>query len=103
MIPLSRGAAAIVAIAMVAFAGPAAAKTCKDPVSAKSSSRVAGDEAKRDGRAKDNAIAKWVKAAQATYGVGYRFWYRADEQKVECGRTAKSSHCTVTAKPCTVW
>lgn len=86
--------------AAVFTAQPLAAKTCKDPVSAKSSSRIAGDEAKRDQRAKDNAIKRWVKQAQATYGIAYRFWIRSEEQKVDCDRTKSTSRCTVTAKPC---
>ncbi len=98
-----RLATAVLFLGLAGVAAPVSAKTCREAVSAKSTSRIAGDEAKRDQRAKDNAIARWVKAAQSTYGVGYRFWFRSDEQKVECGRTPKTSHCTVTAKPCTVW
>ena len=79
---------------------PLAAKTCKEPISAKSSSRIAGDDAKRDERAKDNAIKRWVKDAQAKYGVAYRFWIRSEERSVDCGRGKNTSHCTVTAKPC---
>ena len=98
-----RSVVILVAAAFGLLSGPAAAKTCKEPLSAKSSSRIATSEDKRDVRAKDNAIARWVKEAQSTHGVTYRFWFRAEEQKVECGRSAKSSHCTVTAKPCSVW
>lgn len=102
---MNRTPSATFVLAAVLLAGApvatASAKTCKaEPTTAKSSSRIAGDEAKRDERAKDNAIKRWSRDVQALHGVAYKFWFRADEPKVECGRSAKSSHCTVTAKPC---
>jgi hypothetical protein len=90
-------ATSVIALLAVA-AAPASAKTCKDPLSTKSSSRIAGDDEKRDARAKDNSI-----KAQATHGIAYRFWFRAEDKQVDCGRGKSSSHCTVTAKPCTAW
>lgn len=98
----ARATVVIVAFAAVA-AAPASAKTCKDPLSAKSSSRIAGEDEKRDARARDNAIKKWVKEAQAAHGIAYRFWFRAEDKQVDCGRGKNTSHCTVTAKPCTAW
>jgi hypothetical protein len=81
---------------------PAQAKTCKDAVSAKSTSRIQGSDSAREQRARDNAIKRWSNLARSTYGWSYRFWLRSDEQKVECGSTAKSKRCTVTAKPCSL-
>ncbi len=98
-----RLAAVVVSTLALAAApvGGALAKTCKaDVVSARSTSRIAGDAAKRDARAKDNAIKRWSKDVQAVHGVAYKFWFRADEPKVECGHSEKSSHCTASAKPC---
>ena len=57
----------------------------------------------RERRAKDKAIANWGKRARDTYGWQYRFWTKSEEQKVECGGTAKAKHCSVSAKPCTLF
>ncbi len=99
MLGIISRAAAFAAVVAVSATSPASAKTCKDPLSAKSSSRIAGDDEKRDARAKDNAIKKWVKDAQSTHGIAYRFWFRAEDKQVDCGRGKNTSHCTVTAKP----
>lgn len=93
---------AFLLLASSAATAPLAAKTCKDPLTAKSTSRIAGDEAKRDQRAKDNAIKRWVKDAQGSYGLPYRFWFRSEGQKVDCDRTKSTSRCTVTARPCSI-
>jgi hypothetical protein len=92
------GAAAIALVAV----SPAAAKVCKDELSATSSSRIAGSEDARDARGKDNAIKKWAKQVQATQGFAYRYWFRADDRKTECTRTKSTSRCTATAKPCRI-
>jgi hypothetical protein len=94
--------AAVAGLALFATAGPVAAKTCKDELTATSSSRIAGSEDARDARGKDNAIKKWVKQAQATYGFSYRYWFRADDRKTDCTRTKATSRCTATAKPCRI-
>lgn len=90
-----------VALAIMAASGPLAAKTCKpEPVSAKSSSRIAGDDAAREARAKDNAVKRWSKAVQAQYGIAYKFWLTAEDKTFDCHKTPKSAICTVTAKAC---
>jgi hypothetical protein len=94
--------AAVVMVGGGLVAAPAEAKTCKDSLSAKSTSRIQGSDAAREQRARDNAIKKWSNLARSTYGWSYRFWLRSDEQKVECDRTAKSKRCTVAAKPCSL-
>ena len=92
---------ATAATVLVAGIAPLAAKTCApEPVTAKSSSRIAGDDAAREARAKDNAIKRWSKEAQAKVGITYKLWMTAEDKKFECGHTAKTAHCTVTAKPC---
>jgi hypothetical protein len=93
--------AATVALGLIA-AAPAEAKTCKEAVSAKSRSTIKASEEARERRAQNNAIARWAKQAQGTYGWSYRFWYRAEEKKVECKGTPKSKSCTVSAKPCSL-
>ncbi len=93
--------AAAMVLGLIAVA-PAEAKTCKDAVSAKSRSTIKASDEARERRAQNNAIAKWAKQVQSTHGWRYRFWYRADEKKVECKGTPKSKTCTVTAKPCSV-
>lgn len=93
----------VIATGMAAAASPASAKVCKpDALSVTSSSRIAGTEEARNARAKSNAINRWSKQAQATVGIAYKFWFRADEQKVECTRTKATSRCTATAKPCRI-
>ena len=84
--------------------GPAdAAKVCKDAVSAKARSAAQLSDASREARARDNAIANWSARARDTYGYAYKFWWRAEEKKVECGGGASAKHCTVSAKPCRVY
>jgi hypothetical protein len=95
---------AAIAFAAACLAGASAeAKTCKDPVEAKSRSAIKASDEAREKRAQNNAIAKWSKLAQSTYGWSYRFWTRAEEKKVECKGTPKSKTCTVSAKPCTLF
>jgi hypothetical protein len=96
-------AVAAVALGIGIAAAPAAAKTCKDEVVAKSRSTIKQSEAAREKRAQDNAIAKWNKIVRATHGWAYRFWLRAEDKKVECTGTPKSKTCTVAAKPCRLY
>ena len=97
------GFAAMVITACLFDSGPAEAKTCKDVVSAHARSSAQVSDATREKRANDKAISNWGKRAADTYGWAYRFWYRAEEKKVECKGTEKSKSCTVAAKPCTVY
>ena len=82
---------------------PAHAKTCKDAVTAQARRPPRSATPIREKRAREKAIANWGKRARDTYGWQYRFWTKSEEQKVECGGTAKSKHCTVSAKPCTLF
>jgi hypothetical protein len=91
-----------VCASLVALA-PAHAKTCKEAISAQSRSTAQLSDASREKRAKDKAIANWSKRARDTYGWMYRFWSKSEEQKVDCGGTAKFKRCSVSAKPCTLW
>jgi hypothetical protein len=93
---------AVTAVGLFATA-PAHAKTCKDAVTAQARSSAQLSDASREKRAKEKAIANWSSRARDTYGWQYRFWSKSDEQKVECGGTAKSKHCNVSAKPCTLF
>jgi hypothetical protein len=93
---------ATVAIGLLA-ATAAHAKTCKDAISAQARSAAQVSDESRERRAKDKAIANWGKRARDTYGWQYRFWTKAEEQKVECGGTAKAKHCSVSAKPCSLF
>src|ERR1700704_6638680 len=95
-------ALAIAAAGLVAVA-PAHAKTCKEAVPAEGRSSAQVSDASREKRAKDKAIANWSSRARDTYGWQYRFWTKSEEQKVECGGTAKSKHCNVSAKPSTLF
>ena len=101
----ARSMTAAVALATILglSAVPAQAKTCKDVVTAKARSAVQLSDATRERRARENAIANWSARARDTYGWSYRFWRRADEQKVECGGGASAKHCTVSAKPCRIY
>lgn len=101
MNPTRTTMAAVLLLTGMALSVPLAAKTCKpEPVSAKSSSRIAGDDAARETRAKDNAVKRWSKAVQAQHGITYKFWLTAEDKAFDCHKTAKSATCTVTAKPC---
>jgi hypothetical protein len=97
--------AATLGLASALSIGPAeAAKICKDALSATGTTRVQLSEASREARARDNAIKNWTKLAADTHGYTYKFWWRADNKKVECaGGTAKTKRCTATAKPCRVY
>ena len=95
-------ALAIAAAGLVAIA-PAHAKTCKDAVTAEARSSAQLSDANREKRARDKAIANWSSRARDTYGWQYRFWTKSEEQKVECGGTAKSKKCAVSAKPCSLF
>jgi hypothetical protein len=97
--------AAIMTVTGLVAAAPAKAKekTCKDAVTAKSRSTIKTSDEARERRAQNNATAKWSKLAQSTYGWSYRFWYRAEEKKIECTGTAKSKTCNVSAKPCALF
>ena len=89
------------ALCLVA-ATPAAAKTCKDPLTVTSRSTVKTGEEARTKRATDNAQKKWSKETRAKYGLQYYFWTRSDARKVDCRQTPKSSICTATASPCSL-
>lgn len=88
--------------ALVLGAAPAAAKTCKEPVTATSRSTVQAGEEARTRRATSNAERKWSKEVRAKYGLQYYFWMRAEAKKVECRQTPKSTVCTATATPCSL-
>jgi len=97
-------AAVTLSLVLAVSIGPAdAAKVCKDAVSAKARSAAQLSDASREARARDNAIANWSARARDTYGYAYKFWWRAEERKVECGGGASAKHCTVSAKPCRVY
>ncbi len=81
---------------------PAAAKTCKEPLTVTSRSTIQGSEEARTRRATDNAEKRWSKDARAKYGLQYYFWARSDAKKVECRQTPKSTICTATATPCSL-
>jgi hypothetical protein len=103
MSKLHSALATAIALGVMTAADAASAKTCKpDVLTVTSSSRIAGTEETRDARAKSNAINRWSKQAQATVGIAFKFWFRADEQKVECTRTKATSRCTASAKPCRI-
>jgi glucose dehydrogenase len=93
----------LAAASLVAAPAEAKEKTCKDAVTAKSRSTIKASDEAREKRAQNNATVKWSKLAQITYGWSYRFWYRAEEKKVECTGTAKSKTCNVSAKPCALF
>jgi hypothetical protein len=82
---------------------PAHAKTCKEAIVAQARSTAQLSHASRQKRAKDKAIANWSKRARDAYGWMYRFWSKAQEQRVDCGGTAKFKRCSVSAKPRTLW
>ncbi len=99
---LRLSALAIAAAGLFAVA-PAHAKTCKDAVTAQARSSAQLSDANREKRAREKAIANWASRARDTYGWQYRFWSKSEEQKVDCGGTAKSKHCSVSAKPCSLF
>jgi hypothetical protein len=96
------GAAIASLILPLLAVSPAAAKTCKDPLTVTSRSTIKVDEAGRTKRATANAEKKWSKEARAKYGVQYYFPSRADAKNVECRQTPKSTSCTMTATPCSL-
>ena len=101
MQPRALFSATVAAVAaVVALAQPAAAKTCKTEVTGKGLATISGGEARREARARSGAIAKWRSAAQAKYGLAYRFWSRSEAQKVDCRKGKEVTRCTVSAKPC---
>ena len=89
-------------IGLVAGAGPAAAKTCKEPLTVQSRSTIKTTEDARTKRATTNAQNKWSKEARAKYGIAYYFWSRAGDPSTECRQTPKSTVCKVTATPCSL-
>jgi hypothetical protein len=97
-----RLAALAVAGGLLLATAPAEAKTCKDAITMQSRSSAQTSDAGREQRARDRAILKWSNVARETYGWAYRFWLRAEDKQVECGGTAKSRLCTVSARPCRV-
>ena len=94
--------AAVLLVFALASASPAAAKSCRQVMEAKSTSRIGVTEAAREKRATANAVAKWRDTARDRYGVLYRFWSRADDRTTSCRNTAKQTTCTATAVPCRV-
>jgi hypothetical protein len=97
--------ATMLALVLALSAWPAdAAKVCKDaPVMAKARSAAQVSDQSREKRARDNAIDNWSNRARDTYGFVYKYWWRAEDKKVECGGGASAKHCTVTARPCRVY
>ncbi len=95
-------AVAAIGLGSAAISAPAAAKTCKDPLTVSSRSTIKTGEDARTKRATDNAEKKWSKQVRAKYGLQYYFWMRSDAQKIECRQTPKSSICTATATPCSL-
>jgi hypothetical protein len=104
--PISKLSVACAALAGLALpllnTSPAAAKTCKEPLTVTSRSTIKVDEAARTKRATANAEKKWSKEARAKFGVRYYFPSRADAKNVECRQTPKSTSCTMTATPCSL-
>jgi hypothetical protein len=98
--PQMKGVLVLAAVALAVAMAPAEAKTCKATVTAKARSAAQVSDASRERRAREGAIGNWARRARDTYGWAYRFWSRAEEQKVECGGGASAKHCTVSAKPC---
>jgi hypothetical protein len=93
----------VVAVAAITLAtSPAAAKTCKEPLTVTSRSSIKTDETARTKRATANAEKKWSKEARAKYGFKYYFNARADAKSVACRQTPKSTSCTLTATPCSL-
>lgn len=90
-------AALLLAAAWLGATG-AAAKTCKDPVTTKATSRA--ELSDKEARARTAALAQWRTRARANYGVAYRFWSRAEDRNLTCTQTEKSATCTATARPC---
>ena len=95
--------AALAAACSLVAVTPALAKTCKDAVTAQARSAAQVSDESREKRAREKAIANWGKRARDTYGWQYRFWSKSEEQKVECRGTAKAKHCSVSAKPCSLF
>ena len=85
---------------MAVFPAPAAAKVCKDEVSAKSRSAGQYSDAQRQKRAYSNAIANWRDRTRSTHGIAYRFWSRTEDRSVDCTTGKNSVTCTAKAKPC---
>ena len=82
---------------------PAEAKICKGVIAAKARSAAQLSDASRERRARENAIANWSRRARDTHGIAYQFWTRAEEKQVNCGGGASAKHCTVSAKPCSLF
>jgi hypothetical protein len=95
-----RLAAVAAAVCPLLSGVPAAAKTCKDVVTAKARSAAQLSDASRERRARDSAIANWSRRARDTYGFAYQFWRRAEDKDIKCGGGASAKHCTVSARPC---
>ena len=102
IVDASRLGLVCIGISLVALA-PAHAKTCKEAITAQARSAAQLSDASREKRARDKAIANWSKRAQDTYGWRYRFWSKSQEQRIDCGGTAKFKRCSVSAKPCTLF
>jgi Ni/Co efflux regulator RcnB len=96
---IALGFAAVLLVA-APLATPAAAKECKDVVTAKARSAAQLSDASRERRARQASIDNWKRRARDTYGWRYSFWRRADEKNVVCGGGTSAKHCTATAKPC---
>lgn len=98
MRPLATAVA--VAAVTVSLSAIAEAKTCKELVIASSQTRVAGSQEDREKRATANATQRWRDDARWKAGLLYRFWSRAEDKKVECKSTPKTTTCVVSARPC---
>lgn len=76
------------------------AKVCKDEIEAKSRSAAQYSDAERQRRAHAGAIDKWRDRTRSTYGIAYRFWYRADGKSIDCKTTKAAVTCVAKARPC---
>lgn len=93
------GAAVLLGTSLLG-SGVAHAKVCKDEIEAKSRSAAQYSDAERQRRARAGAIDKWRDRTRSTYGIAYRFWYRADAKSVDCKTTKSAVTCVAKARPC---
>jgi hypothetical protein len=84
---LTFAAAALAAAGLAGWPAdaPAAAKVCKDAVTAKARSAAQLSDASRERRARENAIGNWKARVRDTYGWTYSFWSKAEERDTKCG------------------
>ncbi len=87
-------------LASVAASLPAAAKTCKEPVTVQYRTAVQLAVDAREKRARAGVVDKWRDRARADYGIAYRFWSRSNDPSIECTATPKATTCKAVATPC---